>query len=238
MHQEHRGRSALITFAQCLFRFAGRTAPAFILAWMSIIAPAHADDRMAGEKTTAKKAPAAPYRPAGEDTVRKIIDRATPSEKDNIAVLMPLTGAWDCTVVMHTDLSSTPEQTTATVTNEMTLGDRFLSSKATGSLIIGGQTMPWEEQGLIGFDNAKKSFTSIWVDTTTTGMMTGQGKFDEKQRTLTQTGRFTNPLNGAEETFRSELRFTDADSYKRTIFAAGKAGKESKLMDIDCSRRK
>jgi hypothetical protein len=119
----------------------------------------------------------------------------------------------------------------------MTLDDRFLSSSFVGELDVGGNYAMIKGQGLIGYDNAKKVFTSVWVDTLTTSMMTGAGKYDPKANAINETGQFTNPLTGAESRFRSELQFTDDDDYKRTIFAVGKSGKETKLMEFDCSKR-
>lgn len=43
-------------------------------------------------------------------------------------------------------------------------------------------------------------------------------------------------MTAAEENYRAEVVFTDAESYKRTIFATGKNGKERKFMEIEYSR--
>lgn len=75
------------------------------------------------------------------------------------------------------------------------------------------------------------------MDTITTGMATGTGNYDKKDNAIKETGQFTNPLTGREERFRSELQFLDIDDYKRTIFVAGKSGKETKLMEFDFSKR-
>jgi hypothetical protein len=118
----------------------------------------------------------------------------------------------------------------------MILNDRFLSSSEVGNLNMGGHDMSVHSQGLIGYDNAKNAFTSVWIDTLSTGMMIGSGTFDKKHKAIEETGNFTNPINGAGEKFRAELRFVGLDHYSRTIFTTGKAGKESKLMEFEYSR--
>lgn len=187
-----------------------------------------------------------------------MIERAKVSDKDNTAVLLPLVGTWDYTESFWTDPKAEPEHVGGSVTNEMIMDGRYLSSKAMGSLNIGREQIPFEGQELIGFDNAKKSFSFAAVDTLTTGMTTGSGKFeetkraavkatglkagesapDDKDRIIRETGRFTNPLTGVEQGFRSELTFVDAYHYKRTIFTVHGSGRETKQIEIDYARRK
>ena len=187
----------------------------------------------AAEKAQAKAA----AHPAGESMVREVLERGRPSAAQNIGILAPLTGTWDFTATVRAAPGAEPERTAGTTTNEMILDDRFLSSTVLGNLSIGGHEALFNGRGLLGYDNAKKSFTSVWVDTLGTGMMVGSGKYDEKEKVLKETGRFTDPLDGVEKGFRSELWFTDAEHYKRVIFTTDKSGKESKLMEFEYSRR-
>ena len=189
----------------------------------------------------AKKAPAQAATAAhtlDESVIKKMLDRGSPSATNHVNVLAPLAGDWYYTAAFWAVPGAEPQRTKGTITNEMILDSRFLSSTFLGSWNIGGYDVPVKGQGLIGYDNGKKSFTSVWVDTMTTGVMIGAGNYDKKANAIKETGRFTNPLNGAEERFRSELQFTGAEEYKRTIFAIDKSGKESKLMEFDYSKRK
>jgi hypothetical protein len=188
----------------------------------------------------AKKAPAqaAMDRPALEESaVRKMVESGKPSAQNNILVLAGLSGEWHYTAAIWAKPGAEPKWTKGTIRNQMTLDDRFLSSTYIGSLDIGGHDLTINGQGLIGFDNARKSFTSVWADTLTTGMMIGTGTYDRKKNVIKETGQFTNPLTGTAEKFRSELQFTDTDDYKRIIFAIDGSGKETKLMEFDYSKR-
>jgi Protein of unknown function (DUF1579) len=173
-----------------------------------------------------------------ESVVRKMIDSGKPSEANHFKILAQLSGDWYYTAAFWAVPGAEPRRTTGTITNQMVMESRFLSSTVVGSMDIGGQQVLVKGQGLLGYDNAKKSFTSVWVDTLTTGMMIGAGNYDKKDNAIRETGQFTNPLTGGEEKFRSELQFTDGDEYKRTIFAIDKAGRESKLMEFDYSKRR
>jgi len=168
----------------------------------------------------------------GEAALREIVARGNPSEENNINVLVPFSGQWEYTASIWTEPGTEPQKAFGKTTNQMILGDRFLSSTAMGALNISGHETLVNGQGLIGYDNAKKSFSSVWTDTLSTGMVIGNGKYNEKEKTITETGRFTNPINGAEEQFRSEIRVVDADNYERTVYTTGKSGKEAKLMEF------
>jgi hypothetical protein len=173
-----------------------------------------------------------------ESVVKKMMDSGKPSEANHIKILAQLSGDWSYRAAVWAVPGAEPEWSMGTITNQMTMDSRFLSSAVLGSLYIGGQQVLVKGQGFLGYDNAKKSFTSVWLDTMTTGMMIGSGKYDKKDNAIRETGMFTNPLTGTEEKFRSELQFTDTQNYKRTIFAVDKAGKESKLMEFDYSKRR
>ena len=173
-----------------------------------------------------------------EAVVKKMMDSGKPSEANHFKILAQLSGDWYYKAAVWAVPGAEPRWTTGTITNQMVMGSRFLSSTVVGSMDIGGQQVLITGQGYLGYDNAKKSFTSVWIDTVTTGMMIGSGKYDQKDNAIKETGQFTNPLTGGEEKFRSELQFTDAEDYKRTIFAIGKSGKESKVMEFDYSTRR
>lgn len=164
------------------------------------------------------------------DIHKKIEERASPST-ENATILHSFAGNWDYTATVWMEADAKPQSAKGTATNEVVLDNRFLSTVFTGYLSIDGVHTPYRGQGLIGFDTAKNSFTTAWADTLGTGITAGTGTYDDKEKTLTETGRFTNPINGEEEKFRAELRL-DGDSYTRTIYTTGKSGKEAKLMEF------
>jgi hypothetical protein len=167
---------------------------------------------------------------------QKMLESGSPSAADNLA-LAKLTGEWHCKEAVWAVPGAEPKWTTGVSRNEMTLDNRFLSSVFVGELDVGGNDAMINGKDLIGYDTVRKSFTSVWLDTMTTGMMIGAGKYDKKANAIKETGQFTNPLTRAESRFRSELQFTGDDDYKRTIFAVDRLGKETKLMEFDCSKR-
>lgn len=167
---------------------------------------------------------------------KKIMESGWPSGAKN-QPLAELAGEWHYKAAFWAAPNDKPKWTKGVVRNEMTLDSRFLSSTFAGKLNIGGNEASVKGQGLIGYDNARRAFSSVWVDTLSTSLMTGVGKYDSQKGAIVESGEFTNPLTGAVAKFRSELQFAGPEDYKRTIFTVDKSGKETKLMEFDCSKR-
>lgn len=169
--------------------------------------------------------------------VNQAKEKAKNAGKQNAEVLSPLIGEWNYTVTIWTEPGATPNTATGRITNDMVLDDRYLSGSFIDDRNIGGSQVSVKGQSLIGFNSQKNSYSSVWVDTISTGMMVGSGKFDDKEKVINETGKYTDLLEGNEKEYRAELQFTDRDSYKRTIFTTDKAGKEFKMMEIAYSRK-
>jgi hypothetical protein len=167
---------------------------------------------------------------------KKMMESGWPSAEKNL-VLAKLTGEWRYKAAFWAAPDDKPKWTKGVFRNEMTLDSRYLSASFVGKLNIGGHDAMVKGQGLIGYDNARREYSSVWVDTLTTSMTAGFGKYDSEKRELVETGEFTNPLTGAVSKFRSELQFVDDDDYKRTIYAVDKSGKETRLIEFDCTKR-
>ena len=168
-------------------------------------------------------------------TMEKLAKLGAASEQHRI--LETLAGAWNFDLKYWTNKDAEPQLSTGTVTNEMILGNRFLSGKIAMILNIGGENIHYEGWNIQGYDTIKKAYTSVLIDKIHTGVTTGAGQYNEKLKTLEEKGHFTHPLMDKEGTYRSELQFTKDDAYKQTVFIAGKSGKEYKVLEIDFSKQ-
>ena len=113
------------------------------------------------------------------------------------------------------------------------MGGRFLEQNFTGTAM--GQ--PFEGRGLVGYDNLKKEYTSIWFDNMSTGIMTGAGQYDPATKTLTAEGSMSCPVT--QEThrwYKDVTTFTDENHYTYESFMKDKDGKEYKAMSITYSK--
>jgi len=180
------------------------------------------------------KEPPTRFEKLDEATMEKMAKLGAAHEENRI--LASLIGTWDFDLKFWSSKDAEPQLSTGTVTNEMVLGNRFLSGKMMVVLNIGGENVPYEGWSLEGYDTFKKAYTSVMVDKVHTGITTGTGQYDEKSKTLEQKGSFTHPLLDKERKYRSVLEFTEGNAYKRTVYIADKSGKEFKLLEIDYRR--
>ena len=152
-------------------------------------------------------------------------------------LLSSLAGTWDYTLQYWAKEGADPQTSSGTMTNEMILGDRFLYSKTALILNVGGQNIPYEGWGILGYDTVRNVFTSVWADTMRTGLMIGTGKYDEQSKTIEEKGHFTHPMMEKEQAYRSALQFTSDETYKQTVFTLGQSGKDFKVLEIEFGKR-
>jgi len=113
---------------------------------------------------------------------------------------------------------------------KMILGGRFLEQRFNGTMM----DMPFEGYGLTGYDNVKKVYTVIWMDNSSTGVMTSTGSYDESKRTMTFKGATTGP-DGKPMTLRMVNAMPDDNTQVFTMYNVEK-GKETKMMEIAYTR--
>ena len=167
--------------------------------------------------------------------ISKIEKSSEPSSQHQL--LSTLKGSWYYEIQYWSKGGADPQVSTGTVKNDMVLGGRFLLSKTSLILNVGGQNIPYEAWSLLGYDTASQAFTSVWADTMHTNLATGSGTFNESSNTIEEKGSFTNPLTGKKLNYRSELQFIDGGAHKRTFFIPNAAGKEFKVIEITFERR-
>lgn len=172
-----------------------------------------------------------------DDKIIKQLEESGAPAQEHL-MLSALAGTWYYTVKYWTDeKTAEPQISSGLMTNKMALNDRFLHSETHLILNIGGQNIPYEGWGMLGYDTEEKVYTSVWFDNMRTGIMTGKGSYNEERKTIEEKGSFTHPLLKGAQTYRAVLQFIDEESYKRTLFITNKSKKEFKVLEIELSRR-
>lgn len=142
-------------------------------------------------------------------------------------------GEWSGAITMWMDAKTPPTQSTGTVTNEMIMGGRYQLAKTTG-IMMG---MPFEAMSLLGYDNAKKIFTSTWIDNFGTGTMTLEGTWNAPTRSIEFKGKAVDPMTGKDMDVRELVKFTDNDNQEMQMYER-RNSTEIKTMEIKFSRKK
>ena len=157
--------------------------------------------------------------------------QAYASPNDNHKILDPLVGKWSQVVKWWMTPDSQPETSKGTTETKWVMGGRFLQHTARGTAM--GQ--PFEGMGFTGFDNGKQTYQTLWMDNMGTGMMTGEGTYDPGTKTLTDHGRFTDPMIG-QRSYRGIVTFVDDVHYRYEMYVADENGKEFRMMEIMYTR--
>ncbi len=153
----------------------------------------------------------------------------------NHAVLKSIEGTWMVTSRMWMKPGDAPQESAGTSMMVWILGGRFLQQQFKSNWM--GQS--FEGIGYIGYDNVKKAYVSVWMDSMSTGIFQSTGQYDAVTKTLRDAGTFSCPMTGEKERpFRAEWRFVDNDHHIYSMFMKDSAGKEFKSMELHYTRVK
>ncbi|HTL47794.1 MAG TPA: DUF1579 domain-containing protein [Verrucomicrobiae bacterium] len=96
---------------------------------------------------------------------------------------------------------------------------------------------PFEGLSLTGYDNMKKEYSAVWLDSVATGMMKSTMKYDDATKSFSEEGKFSCPMTGeTDKDYRAVTTIVDDNNYKYEMYQKGKDGKEFKAMQIDYTR--
>ncbi len=156
----------------------------------------------------------------------------TPSEAHK--VMTAWNGKWEGQVTMWHAPGAPPEVSKSTTVNKMIMGGRYQQSAHTGNMM----GMPFEGLSTMGYDNAKKVFTSTWIDNMGTGTMIMEGPWDDATKTLSLAGKVVDPSAGtaAEVNVRETYKVIDENTHVMEMYGM-KDGKEFKNMEIKFVRK-
>jgi len=164
------------------------------------------------------------------DDMKAMMAAASPGATHKM--LAKSAGTWSATVTMWMQPGAPPTSSTATATNVMIMGGRYLRSTNKGTFM----KMPFEGIGITGYDNVKKQFVNSWIDNMGTGIMTMSGTYDEASKTITYTGSMADPMTGKDTPFKEVWTFTDDNHQVMEMFYPME-GKDFKAMEIKYTRQ-
>lgn len=153
---------------------------------------------------------------AMEEMMMKLMTPGTP-HKD----LARMEGKWTATITMFMEGAQTSE---GTYEGEMVLGGRYLMGRYKNT--FNGQ--PYEGLSLDGYDNGKKQYFSMWLDSLGTGYYLAHGTASADGKVVSHQG--TMSIGPMEIPSRSETVYMDKDTVKFTMWQS-MGGQESKAME-------
>lgn len=140
-------------------------------------------------------------------------------------------GKWNAEVTMWMEPGAAPSKSKAVCENKMILGGRYQQSTHHGTMM----GMPFEGMSLLGYDNAKKTFVSSWIDNMGTGVMQMEGTWDEATKTINLKGKCVDPITGKDMDIREVFKLVDDNNQTMEMYCTTD-GKEMKTMEIKFTR--
>ena len=142
-------------------------------------------------------------------------------------------GTWTGEVSNWMDPAAPPTKGNATMVNKTVLSGLYQTGTYSGTMM----GMPFEGMSTMGYDNSKKLFISTWADNMGSGIIYMTGTMDPATKTLTMSGKQTDPMTGKDSDIRQVTTFVDDNTQKLEMYGTGMDGKEMKFMEGTFKRK-
>ena len=143
-----------------------------------------------------------------------------------------LVGSWATVTKEWMDPNQPPIESKGAEEIRMLLGGRFLQGDYSGEMM--GQ--PYNGLGISGYDNLRKRYVSLWLDSMSTGFFIMEGTASADGKTITLTGQHPEP-GGGSMTHRAIWKIIDENNQTFEMYGAHHGGKEMKMMEITYTRK-
>jgi hypothetical protein len=139
-----------------------------------------------------------------------------------------LAGKWNQVVRVRTAPDAPWVESKGTAEYKPTLGGRFLMEEVKCSVM--GQ--PFEWVGIYGYDNHRKKYTAVWMDSFGTDTEHGEGQADPAGKVFTFFGEHNDPRTGNKAKFKWVITSEGKDKMRVEMYEINAAGKEFKNLEI------
>jgi len=165
-----------------------------------------------------------------QDIMKKVEAAGTPGPGHK--ALQALVGDWKAEVKCWMDPAGSPEVSQGTAKANWKFNGRFLEEEFHGEMM----GKPFTGQTLLGFDNTKQTFNSVWLSDTQTSMFTSEGKGDSGNKVITLEGKASCAATGRKDIpMRTVLRVISPDKHVLEMFDGSKGN--AKTMEITYIRQ-
>ena len=155
---------------------------------------------------------------------------ATPGEPHKL--FATLAGSWTTATKEWMEPGKPPMESTGTAESRMLLDGRFLHQEFHGQMM--GQ--PFTGMSIDAYDNIRKKYVTIWVDTRGTGVFIMEGTGSADGKTITLKGSHTAP-GGGTMSHRAIWKIIDTNHQLVEMYSAHHGRKETKTMEITYTRK-
>jgi Protein of unknown function (DUF1579) len=139
-------------------------------------------------------------------------------------------GNWKCDVKCWMDPNGAPNESHGTAKMTWIMNGRFIQEDFQGEIM----GKPFHGRSVLGYNNQKRSYQSVWFDDMNTSMFTSEGKGDRKMITLE--GKNSCPATGRTDIpMKIVLRVLGPDKHSFEMFDGSKGN--ARTMEIIYTRQ-
>jgi hypothetical protein len=119
-------------------------------------------------------------------------------------------GNWKAEVKCFCEAGGEPKVSQGTSKASWILNGHFLEEEFHGEMM----GKPFNGRSLMGYDNTKQTFNSVWVSDMQTSMVTSEGKGENGNKVITLAGKVNCPTTGRKDVpVKTVFRVISADKY-------------------------
>ncbi len=138
-------------------------------------------------------------------------------------------GNWKTEVKSWCEPGGPPNVSQGTAKASWTLNRHFLEEEVHGEMM----GKPFTGRSLMGYDNIKQTFNTVWVSDMQTAMVTSEGKGGKDNKVITLEGKSNCPATGRKDIpMKTVFRVISPDKYVFEMFNDG-----AKSMEITYTRK-
>lgn len=170
-----------------------------------------------------------------QEMMAKWMAYATPSEGHK--VLEHFAGEWTAAIKMWMKPGAPPMEATGVESAEMILGGRYMKTTFKSNMPGMGDM---EGVSIMGYDNSKKIYNHLWVDSSGTGFFPSEGVADAAGKVITLKGLWPDFITGGVTEVKIILTVNGPDNHLMEMFMKGGmyGPNEFKSMEAAYTRKK
>ena len=158
-------------------------------------------------------------------------EATTPGEHHQ--VLNGSVGRWEQKLTIWMAPGAPPTESTSTSSAAWTFDGRWMEENITGNFM----GMPFQGRSLMGYDNFRGEYVSVFMDNMSTAPMIARGTYDPATRTFTLTGTMDDFVVGTRDIpFRQVITATDDTHATMEMFAPGPDGNEFLTFKVEATK--
>jgi hypothetical protein len=157
---------------------------------------------------------------------------AASAVNENHEFLKKFVGDWDVQMTFWTAPGKPPVTSKAASKADVRFGGRFLFISFMGEMM----GKPFAGQQIVGYDNMKKTYVTLWMDNTSTHIFRTTGM--REGNVITETGKWPDPVTGKESGVKARTTLLHGNEYLYEQFMVQDDGKEFKSLELRCLRKR